>query len=256
MLEIGINKKNHPDWDSPDPDDTREIKMSETQKMTNKEVVPATPTAIDLVSAALAQGAGPDQVAGLIELVKFNDNREALKSFNKAFTEAQSQIPTIARTKKAHNSMYAPYDKIVQAIRPVLESHGFSFRHNIATIDGAISVTCILAHKDGHSEQTTLEAAPDTSGSKNSIQSRGSTVTYLKRYTLEAVIGIVTSDEDNDGGAPVETITEEQQATIRDMLEEHSADKAKFMRWAKINALSEINVNAYNGVIAMIKRKH
>ena len=32
MLEIGINKKNHPDWDSPDPDDTREIKM------TNKEV--------------------------------------------------------------------------------------------------------------------------------------------------------------------------------------------------------------------------
>ena len=29
MLEIGINKKNHPDWDSPDPDDTREIKMSD-----------------------------------------------------------------------------------------------------------------------------------------------------------------------------------------------------------------------------------
>lgn len=216
-----------------------------------------TPTAIDLVSSALAQGAGAEQVDKLIELVKFNDEREALKSFNQAFTEAQSEFPAIERTKKAHNSFYAPYDKIVKAIRPVLEQHGLSFRHNIDTIDGAISVTCILAHKDGHSEQTTLNAPPDTSGSKNAIQATGSSVTYLKRYTLEAVTGIVTSDEDDDANsAGYETISDEQQATIQDMLVEHDADKGKFLRWAKVNSISEINVGAYNSVVAMIKRKH
>ena len=32
-----------------------------------------------------------------------------------------------------------------------------------------IAVTCVLTHEMGHSEETTLEALPDTSGSKNSI---------------------------------------------------------------------------------------
>ena len=51
----------------------------------------------------------------------------------------------------------------------------------------------------GHSEETTLKAPPDTSGSKNSIQAIGSTVTYLERYTLLAATGMAAAGMDNDG---------------------------------------------------------
>jgi ERF superfamily len=64
-------------------------------------------------------------------------------------------------------------------------------------------VTCILTHQMGHSEETTLAGAPDNSGSKNSIQAIGSTVTYLERYTLLAATGLAAANGDNDGqGAP------------------------------------------------------
>jgi hypothetical protein len=57
----------------------------------------------------------------------------------------------------------------------------------------------------GHSEEgAVLEGAPDTSGSKNSIQAVGSTVSYLERYTLLAATGLAAKDQDDDGrgGAP------------------------------------------------------
>jgi len=65
-----------------------------------------------------------------------------------------------------------------------------------------IKVTCIATHANGHSEKTSMTATPDASGNKNTIQSRGSTITYLTRYTLLARFGLVTADEDNDGQIP------------------------------------------------------
>jgi hypothetical protein len=62
-----------------------------------------------------------------------------------------------------------------------------------------IAVTCVLTHKMGHSEETTLKAIPDTSGNKNTVQAIGSTVTYLERYTLLAAMGMAAAGMDNDG---------------------------------------------------------
>lgn len=39
---------------------------------------------------------------------------------------------------------------------------------------------------------------PDQSGGKNNIQAKGSTMTYLQRYTLNTLLAIATED-DNDG---------------------------------------------------------
>jgi hypothetical protein len=69
-------------------------------------------------------------------------------------------------------------------------------------------VTCILTHEKGHSEETSLQGPPDTSGSKNSIQAVGSSVTYLCRYTLLAACGLAAS-EDTDGVATNGEVTEQ-----------------------------------------------
>jgi len=65
-----------------------------------------------------------------------------------------------------------------------------------------IEVTCIITHRDGHSERTTMVGPEDFSGFKNAMQSRGSSTTYLERYCLIGALGLVTADSDNDGGKP------------------------------------------------------
>ena len=70
--------------------------------------------------------------------------------------------------------------------------HGLSYRWDIGQRDGRIHVSCIVTHKAGHSETVTMDAAPDNSGKKNSIQQIASSVTYLQRYTLLAIAGLAT----------------------------------------------------------------
>jgi hypothetical protein len=64
-----------------------------------------------------------------------------------------------------------------------------------------VKVTCKLTHKQGHSEEVTLEAPLDTSGGKNNIQAMGSSVSYLERYTLLAITGLATKEQDDDGAS-------------------------------------------------------
>jgi hypothetical protein len=70
----------------------------------------------------------------------------------------------------------------------------------------------------GHSERTTLSATADTSGSKNSIQAIGSTVTYLQRYTLLAAVGLAAGGDD-DGQAASPGMANEDFAYHREQIE-------------------------------------
>ena len=56
-----------------------------------------------------------------------------------------------------------------------------------------------VTHIKGHSEDTTLSGPPDDSGRKNNIQQIASTVSYLERYTLFALLGLASQDMDDDG---------------------------------------------------------
>jgi len=225
--------------------------------------LPATKGHIDamtLVGQAVSNGASVENIDKLIELVKFNDAREALRAYNAAFTEAQSKFPEIPKTKKGHHdNWFAPYEEIVPRIRPVLMQHGFSFRHEITESGDAkmVTVTCILAHREGHSESSTLSGPADNSGSKNAIQAIASTVKYLKRYTLEAVTGIVTEDGDDDGNAAgaAETITESQIADLEAKIEEVGADRAKFLKYCRVREPGEILAKNFKAVCAKLDEK-
>jgi hypothetical protein len=78
-----------------------------------------------------------------------------------------------------------------------------------------VTVSCIISHRAGHSEENSLSARHDTSGNKNPIQALGSAVTYLQRYTLKAAVGVAAAADD-DG----QTATPEQQ---------HRTDPEKIM---------------------------
>ena len=86
--------------------------------------------------------------------------------------------------------------RLPQMVDPIITSHGLSYRFRTQQND-KINVTCILSHKAGHYEETTLSGPADATGSKNAIQAIGSTLTYLQRYSLVQALGLAAANDDD-----------------------------------------------------------
>lgn len=162
-------------------------------------------TPMGLLQIATQQGADVDKLAKLMELHLTWEKNEARKAFVVALNAFKAEAPKIVKNKDVHHAgkfMYrhATLDNVSGAIGAALAKHGISHRWETEQLDGGqIRVTCMLTHEQGHVERVPLQASPDQSGAKNSIQAVGSTVTYLQRYTLLAATGMAVQDQDDDG---------------------------------------------------------
>jgi hypothetical protein len=105
-----------------------------------------------------------------------------------------------------------------------------------------------VTHELGHSAQTSLTAPPDASGSKNSIQAIGSTVSYLQRYTFMAITGLAAKDQDDDG-QKAEVISTDQATVINDKLTECGANRAQFLSWIKAESVEQILATRYQAAV-------
>jgi hypothetical protein len=176
--------------------------MNDLQK--TETPLPAGP--MDMISQAVASGASIETLERLMALKQQHDKEVARQAFLNALSDFQNEAPDIRKTKGVEfgntKYMYAPLADIDRQLRKPMKDHGFSKRWEIQDNGDEIKVTCIIAHIGGHTEQTAMTAKPDTSGSKNPIQARGSAIEYMKRYTLVGALGITTADSDIDGRLP------------------------------------------------------
>lgn len=172
-----------------------------------------------LIEKALTTDDGLSKMKELVAMQQEALARSAKASFFAAKSKMQAALPVIKKLKRnaQTNSMYASLDDVALQITPTLEVHGFSFawdqtfKHEI----GMVTVTCTLTHVDGHQEHNTIDAMVDVAGpqgksNKTQVQGTGSTITYLRRYTLTGVVGVATADHDIDGRIP--NVTQRQQA--------------------------------------------
>lgn len=158
---------------------------------------------LNLIQIAIEQKADIEYLTKLMDLKDRYDRQNAERQFNESFAKFQSEKPEIVKNKAvewggATSYKHATLDHIQKQIDPVLSRHGLSYYWTQSGDNGIISITCHLRHILGHSIKITLSAPKDDSGKKNLIQQMGSTVTYLKRYTLEGITGISACD-DMDG---------------------------------------------------------
>jgi hypothetical protein len=208
-----------------------------------------------LVEMAVAKGADIDQLSKLMDMQERWEAREARKAYLDAFARFQSIVPTITKNKKGHNYMYAPLADIAAQIRESLRSCGLSYRFEIKDEGIQITVRCIVSHRDGHTEVTSMTSEPDTSGSKNAIQSRGSTVTYLQRYCLIGALGLTTADSDMDGRIAQETISEDQAAAIKKRLQDTGSDVKKFCEAQGISDVDSMSASKFGAADRLLSAK-
>lgn len=210
----------------------------------------------------------PDfDVEKLNQLFQFKrqwDADQARRAFDEAMADAKAEIPTIVKNravgfdqKGGGRTEYRHEDlaEIARTVDPILSKHGLSYRWRTKSPVGQpISVTCVVSHRAGHFEENELIAGKDESGSKNAIQSIGSAITYLQRYTLKAALGLAASNEDDGrkSEAP-EPIESEQFGVIRKLIVEAGTDEEKFCALFKIGALAELPAVKFEKAVDELK---
>ncbi len=155
---------------------------------------------------------------------------------------------------------HAELSDVTDAVVPAMAKHGLSHRWDVKQDSGQITVTCTITHQLGHSESVTMSAAPDASGKKNAIQQVASANSYLQRYTLLAATGMATKGMDDDGRTSeaqeeIALITEEQEITMSELIEASGADKAAFLKYAKVDKLSDMPAAHYSAAHKVLKQK-
>jgi hypothetical protein len=214
----------------------------------------------DMILKAVESGANLEQLKSLLDLQERWEATEARKAYNEAMTGFKANAPEIDKdrtvsygtTKYTHASLA----NITKKVGAELSKWGLSASWKTAQNADSISVTCKIAHKKGHFEETTLSAKADTSGQKNAIQAIGSAITYLERYTLLALTGLATFDSDDDGVAAVTSfISQKELNQLIDMIAEKEVEIPKFLKYMGIESLDKMPKAKYTQAVEAIKAK-
>jgi len=117
-----------------------------------------------------------------------------------AFLSVLEGVTNPKKTKENpfYHSQYTPLNELLDLVKPILEKNGFELSQPLGMDEqGHPTVTNILLHK---SLQWIRSGPYPLNLEKETPQGGGSGATYGRRYTLEAMLGIV-SEEDDDGNA-------------------------------------------------------
>jgi len=207
------------------------------------------PTPMDILSQAVKGGASLETIEKLMELSERWERNIARKAYDAAIAAARAEIPTIVKNRtinrggNAGSWKYEDLASIDEAIREPLAKNGLSFRFRTAAADKGVMITCIVSHRDGHSEETSLPGPADLSGGKNPIQGIGSAVTYLCRYTLKAALGLAAASDDDaqSVGQPQKSaVSEDELNFVRGRLKHLGIEEAALCEVLEIAQLGDM----------------
>jgi hypothetical protein len=236
------------------------------ERMDQPEVATGTAlTPMDMVDRAVASGASIEVVEKLMALHERWEANQGRKAFDEAMAAAKAEIPVIFKSREVDftsakgrtHYRYEDLAEIAKTINPILGKHGLSYRFRTTSpANEPVTVTCIVSHRLGYSEENSLSAGRDESGNKNSIQAIGSTLTYLQRMTLKAALGLAaSSDDDGASAGNAMTISEEQLKKLQTLASEVGGDVAKLCGHFKINSLPDLPIARFAEAVGIMELK-
>lgn len=132
---------------------------------------------------------------------------ESIKALLESMAKAQAEYTTLPKDKAGYGYNYTDLDTVISYIRPIMAKHNLAFMQTLTTLEGnAPAITTRVFHTTGEWIEDTTPLPPVQLAKGNAAQNLGAAITYMKRYTLCAMLGI-SSDEDADGKVPAPSET-------------------------------------------------
>lgn len=118
-----------------------------------------------------------------------------MKNILKALSDFQAECPIIHKSTQGYGYTFADLPTIFPIINPLLKKNGLAYSQPIV----GKSVRTILCHlESGEIIQSDTDIPQGVVLAKmNEFQVLGSAITYIRRYALSSMLGIIT-DKDTD----------------------------------------------------------
>ena len=156
------------------------------------------------------------------------EHSENMSKIAAALAAFQSDVKDPSRDgENPHfRSKYVQIDGLLAAVRPILAKHGLSVVQSTGGNGQDISVSTLILHTSGEWVQTdalVLKAV------KADPQGAGSAVTYGRRYSLSAALGVAWDDDDdgNAASAPPKAAPKKAEKPSKETLLRQIAEGAK-----------------------------
>jgi hypothetical protein len=238
--------------------------------MDNVEIINSFPmqqektTPAELILKAITEKTDLDKLEKLLALQERYDANEARKAYYKAMTAFKANPPKIDKDKQVGYSTsrgkvgysHATLANVTDKITSELSKYGLSASWRTSQSD-KVTVTCVISHYLGHSEETSLSAPADDSGSKNNIQAIGSTITYLQRYSLLAITGLATHDQNDDDAQSAcgELISSEEIESLKKGLKDVGSSEDKLLNYLNVKSFEDIKKSDYQKALSAIEAR-
>lgn len=158
-----------------------------------------------LLQLAVERNAPPEQISKFMDLYERFEAMRAERAYNASFAAFKAEAVTIIKSRTINDGplkgkKHADLFDVVAAVTPALSKHGLTISWKLTKDEKDwLEVTCYLKHELGHQEAVPMGGEPDTGPGRNKIQARGSTKSYLERYTALAILGMAAREQDDDG---------------------------------------------------------
>jgi hypothetical protein len=127
--------------------------------------------------------------------MKTNETKKEQQSLFKSLAAFQQEVPVIHKETKGYGYSYADLPTIFDKINPLLAKHNLGFTQPIM---GNCVKTIVFHTETGETIESVIEIPQGVLlKGMNEFQVMGSAISYLRRYCLSSVLGIVT-DKDTD----------------------------------------------------------
>ena len=125
---------------------------------------------------------------------------EQINELATALSKAQAEImPALKDSANPFfKSKYADLESVWSACREPLTKQGLCVFQSVTSIEGQLTLITTLAHGSG---QYMRSIAPIITA-KMDPQGIGSAISYFRRYSLAALVGVVQSDDDAEAAQP------------------------------------------------------
>lgn len=191
---------------------------------------------LDMMREAMLNPAvDPDKARSMLQLMRELENDERQAEFNRDKGRAIRAMPAIfKRGENTHTgTRYAKFEDMHRAIMPVLAQHFLTLDFRIGYEGNWITVQPILRHDNGFIEEGGVMKGPADEGKgRSNIQAIGSASSYLKRYSMRAMLNLIEDGEDDDGmgvARPDFQLNDRQQGLLVDA--QQAADRGEYADW-------------------------
>lgn len=168
---------------------------------------------------------------------------ENIADLMKDLVQMQAELPTMPKDASGYGYKYTSLDTIVSTIKPIMAKHNLAFMQSVGGLEN-VTITTRIFNAMGQYIEDTVQLPTIQANKMNNAQVLGAVITYMRRYTLCALLGI-TADEDVDAALPAK---EEKKAPVQKAPQEQKGGPATQAESDRLNALVKTKYHDGTGV--------